>query len=88
MRKRRLLHRKLYSVVNRRVRILRQLGYVEKVGTRKTLAGDTATLYQITPKAYLAILLNQINLENLVLEVDETAILELVAILASAQDIY
>ena len=86
--KRRLLHRKLYSVVNRRVRILQQLGYVEKVGTRKTLAGSTATLYQITPRAYLAILLNQINLENLVLEVDETAILELVAILSSAQDIY
>jgi len=77
VRKRRLLHRKLYSVVNRRVKILRQLGYVEKVGTRKTLAASTATLYQLTPKAYLAMLLNQINLDWLIEKAWEADVLDL-----------
>jgi len=82
VRKRRLLHRKLYSVVNRRVRILRQLGYIEEVGTRKTLTGDRAVLYRITPRAYLAILLNQTNLDWLIEKASETDVLDLSAILA------
>jgi hypothetical protein len=76
------LRRKLYPVINRRVRTLEQQGYVEKVGTRKTLAGSTATLYQITPRAYLAILLNQTNLDWLIEKAWETDVLDLSAILA------
>jgi chromosome segregation and condensation protein ScpB len=82
VKKRRLLHRKLYSVVNRRVRTLRQQGYIEEVGTRKTLTGDRAVLYQLTPKAYLAMLLNQININWLIEKASETDTLDLSAILA------
>ena len=83
VKKRRLLHRKLYSVVSRRVRILGQQGYVEKVGTRKTLAGvGEAVLYQLAPRGYLAILLNQTNLDWLIEKVWETDVLDLSAILA------
>jgi len=76
------LRRKLYSVISRRVRILDQQGYVEKVGTRKTLAGGTATLYQLTLRAYLATLLNQTNLDWLIEKAWETDVLDLLAILA------
>ena len=86
VRKVRLLRRKLYPVINRRVRILEQQGYVEKSGTRKTLAGSTATLYHLTPRAYLAILLNQTNLDKLVQKADETTILELLAALTRQLD--
>jgi chromosome segregation and condensation protein ScpB len=82
VKKRRLLHRKLYSVVNRRVRTLKQQGYIEEVGTRKTLTGTRAVLYQITPKAYLAMLLNQININWLIEKASETDTLDLSAILA------
>ena len=74
--------RKLYPVINRRVRILQQLGYVEEVGTRKTLNRSTGVLYHITPKAYLAILLNQTDLEWLIQKAWETDVLDLSAILA------
>jgi DNA-binding HxlR family transcriptional regulator len=76
------LRRKLYSVISRRVRTLEQQGYVEKVGTRKTLAGGTGTLYQLTSRAYLATLLNQTNLDWLIQKAWETDVLDLLAILA------
>jgi len=76
------LRRKLYSVINRRVRMLVNQGYVEKAGTRKTLAGFTVTLYQLTSKGYLATLLNQMDINRLLENADETTILELLATLA------
>ena len=80
------LRRKLYSVVLRRVKTLQESGYVEKVGTRKTLAGQTGNLYQLTPKAYLAILLNQTDMDSLLKNADKTTILELIATLAKQLD--
>jgi len=82
VRKQGVLRRKLYSVINRRVRMLEQQGYVEKAGTRKTLNRSIAVLYQITPRAYLAILLNQTNLDWLIEKASETDVLDLSAILA------
>jgi repressor of nif and glnA expression len=52
-----------YSVVNHRVRKLEELGFLEKSGTRKTLTDMDSALYQLTTKAYLAIILENINLE-------------------------
>jgi hypothetical protein len=40
-----------YSVVNRRVRSLEELSYIEKAGPKKTRAGFEAQLYQITFRA-------------------------------------
>ena len=64
-----------YSVVNRRVRTLEELGYIEKIGTKATKAGFTAPLYQLTPKAYLTIVLNQISPEDFIEQADEAEIL-------------
>jgi hypothetical protein len=70
-----------YTNVNRRVRILEESGYLEKVGTTKTQAGFQATLYQITARAYLAFLLNQINLDNFIATADEATVIAALGIL-------
>ena len=75
VRKRRRLKHTRYPVVNHRVRKLEELGYVEKIGTRKAKAGLRAPLYQLASKAYLAIILDQINLDNFIEEADEVEIL-------------
>ena len=69
-----------YHIVNRRVR---GQWYIEKSGERKTKTGFAATLYQLTFRAYLAILLNQINLDNFIQTADEdTIIATLVALIS------
>jgi hypothetical protein len=61
-----------YTNVLRRIRALEESGYLEKAGTRKikTQPSSQAILYQLTPRAYLAILLNQINLDNFIEKAD------------------
>jgi hypothetical protein len=60
-----------YASVNKRVRFLEESGYIKKMGIRKTKAGFQASIYELTTKAYLAILLNSISLNELLLKVDE-----------------
>jgi len=60
-----------YAGVNKRVRALEESGYIKKVGVKRTKAGFEAAIYGLTAKAYLAILLNSINLDELVTRVDE-----------------
>jgi DNA-binding Lrp family transcriptional regulator len=60
-----------YANVNKRVRALEESGYIKKTGIKKTKAGFQASTYDLTTKAYLAILLNSINLDKLVTQVDE-----------------
>jgi len=55
-----------YASVNKRVRVLEKSGYI-----KKTKAGFKASIYELTTKAYLAILLNSINLNKLVTRTDE-----------------
>jgi hypothetical protein len=57
--------------VNKRVRSLEELQYVKRIGAKKTKAGFEASTYELTARAYLAILLNSINLNELVTQVDE-----------------
>jgi hypothetical protein len=68
VRKRKHLAGTKYPVVNRRVRRLEESNYLKKAGTRKikTKLGSQATLYQPTQRAYLAILLNKINIDNFI----------------------
>jgi len=68
--RRRLRHVR-YASVNKRVRTLQESGYIKKTGSKKTKAGFKASIYELTTRAYLAILLNSINLEELVMRVDE-----------------
>ena len=70
-----------YTNINRRVRVLEEYGYIKKVGTRKTQAGFQTSLYQLTTRAYLAILLNRVNLDTLIQKASEESILAILAAL-------
>lgn len=81
VRVRRGLRRTRYASVNKRVRSLEESGYIKKIGAKKTKAGFEAAIYELTARAYLAILLNSINLEDLLKQTDEaTASAILVAV--------
>jgi len=63
-----------YNTVNRRIRALEEQGYIEKSGERKTKTGFAAILYQLTARAYLAILLDKIDLDNFIENAPESSI--------------
>jgi len=67
---RRLRHVR-YASVNKRVRSLEESGYINKIGVKKTKAVSEAIIYALTARAYLAILLNSINLDEFVMRADE-----------------
>jgi len=60
-----------YSVINRRVRSLVEKGYIEKVGARKTQAGFESQLYRLAPRAYLATILDAIDLDKFIEKANE-----------------
>jgi len=62
-----------YASVNKRVRALEGSGYVKKACVKRTKAGFEASTYELAAKAYLAILLNSVSLEELLTRLDETA---------------
>ena len=72
-------HRRLrhvrYASVNKRVRSLEETGYIKKIGVKKTKTGSQAIIYDLAARAYLAMLLNSIKLDKLVMQVDEVAAL-------------
>ena len=70
-----------YTNVNRRARVLEEYGYIEKAGTRKTQAGFQAAIYQLTARAYLAILLNKVNMDNYIQKASEESALSMLATL-------
>jgi len=74
-----------YTNVNRRVRALDELGYLEKVGTRTTKAGFQAMLYQLSARGYLALMFNLIDGDTLIQEADATTILTLLVTFASSR---
>jgi DNA-binding Lrp family transcriptional regulator len=61
-----------YASLNKRVRSLQKSGYIKKFGVKKTKAGFQATVYELTSRAYLAMILNSINLNELIIQADET----------------
>ena len=68
---RRKLRHVRYASVNKRVRALEESRYIKRIGSKKTKVGFEASIYELTARAYLAILLNSINLDKLVMRVDE-----------------
>jgi len=70
-----------YNVVNRRVRALEEQGYIEKDGERKTKTGFVVPLYQLTARAYLAILVDRTNLDEFIEKASETRVLTALATL-------
>ena len=79
---RQLKHTK-YTNVNRRVRALEQSRYLTKIGTRKTLAGFEAFLYELTARGYAALVFNQINVDRFIKDAEENEILQALAIFVS-----
>lgn len=65
--------------MNKRVRALEESGYIKKIGIKKTRAGFKASIYELTARAYLAMLLTFINLDDLLMTVDEVTALEILA---------
>ena len=59
-----------YSVLIRRVKALQESDYLMKVGERKTRPGSETALYQLTLRAELAMVLDQINLDKFIREAD------------------
>jgi len=71
-----------YGNVNKRVRVLQQLGYVKEANIKSTKAGFEATEYELTTKAYLALMLDSTNLEDLLTRMDEDVASEILAAIA------
>ena len=71
-----------YATVNKRVRLLERVGCIEKIGTKKTKAGFEASIYELATKAYLGMLLNCVDLEDLFERVDETTASTILAIIS------
>ena len=75
-----------YANVNLRVRKLESSGYLEKTGSRKTKAGFEASLYGLTSKTYVALLLESVSFEELLDVPDEAAANQLMAAIVGAMD--
>ena len=71
VRTQRKLRHTRYANVNKRVRALEKQGYIKRIAVKRTKAGFKASIYRLTTKAYLALLLNSVNLEDLLKRVDE-----------------
>jgi len=68
-----------YNTANRRVRALEDHGYIEKSGERKTKTGFAAKLYQLTARAYLAMLLKRIDIDEFIEKATDSKILTALA---------
>jgi DNA-binding PadR family transcriptional regulator len=73
-----------YHTVNRRVRALEESGYIEKSGERRTKTGFAAKLYQLTARAYLALLLERINLDEFIEKAPYDSIVTAISAVISA----
>ena len=69
--------------VNKRVRTLEQLGFVKEVGVKSTKAGFEAIEYELAIRAYLALMLDSINLEDLLNRMDQDVASEILAAIAT-----
>jgi hypothetical protein len=71
-----------YPIVLRRTKALEESGYLQKAGTRKTLPGSERVLYGLSFKTYMALLLDNTDLESLVQAADEDTIIMLLSALS------
>lgn len=84
--KQRGLRNTRYASVNKRMKLLERPDYVNKVAEKETKAGFKASIYDLCPKTYLAILLSSIDIEELIAEVNEDTALAITAILLAAKE--
>jgi DNA-binding Lrp family transcriptional regulator len=72
-----------YHVVNRRVRALVEDGYIERDGQRKTKTGFTIYVYRLSNRAYLAMILNTLDLNEFIETALEENVLTALTVFAS-----
>jgi Fe2+ or Zn2+ uptake regulation protein len=73
-----------YATVNKRIKILKESGYINKIGGKKTKAGFEAAIYELTARAYLALLLNRTNLDHFIEKAEEEVALSALAVILSS----
>ncbi|PVX25738.1 MAG: hypothetical protein CW691_03620 [Candidatus Bathyarchaeum sp.] len=64
-----------YWVLIRRIKKLQESDFLMKVGETKTMPGTETGQYQLTPRAELAIVLDQLDLDKFLLKADYHQIL-------------
>jgi hypothetical protein len=82
VRKLRGFSRKHYGNINKRVRALEELGYVKAVDIQNIKGRTKAVIYELKTKAYLALILNSINLETMLNRTKEETAIKLLATIA------
>jgi hypothetical protein len=73
-----------YGNVNKRVRALQQQGYLKEVSIKSTKAGFEASVYELAARAYLAMMLNAITIEDLLSRLDDDVASEILAAIAGS----
>jgi arginine utilization protein RocB len=68
-----------YANVNKRIRGLQNQGYVKEARVKTSKAGFEATEYELTPRAYLALRLGTLKLEDWLNQIDGETALEVLA---------
>ena len=66
-----------YGVVRRRVEALEKQDYLMIVGVARTHVGSYAPVYQLTPRAELALALSRMNLDRFIKEADYAQIIKM-----------
>jgi hypothetical protein len=73
-----------YANVNKRVRVLDESCYIQRTGSKNTKAGFQASIYDLTSKAYLALVLGLVNLDDLLWRVDDAEAQEITVVVLEA----
>jgi hypothetical protein len=84
VRKQRGLTKTRDGVLRRRVEALEKQDYLMKVGTAKTRWGYDTPLYDLTPRAELAMALNKIDLDRFIKEADYHRLISMLDVLKSS----
>jgi DNA-binding MarR family transcriptional regulator len=79
VRKLRGFSRKHYGNVNKRVRALENLGYVKAIDIPNIKGRTKAVVYELKAKAYLALMIDSISLENLLNRTNEESATKILA---------
>jgi DNA-binding PadR family transcriptional regulator len=74
-----------YHIVNRRVKRLEMQGFIEKAGERGTKTGFQAALYKLTVRFYLAILLEEFDMDDFLRIASDEDAVTMLLILVSQQ---
>jgi hypothetical protein len=73
--------RKHYGNVNKRIRALEELGHVKAVDVKNTEGRTKAVVYELEPKAYLALMLDSISLEDMLNRANAESAIKILAAL-------